>query len=69
VRLPLPGTKPLARIGEFSIILAAVGLSFGLLSPEDRNLIPAGAIASITLNSLVFRTRTPCNGGTPDGHA
>jgi CPA2 family monovalent cation:H+ antiporter-2 len=44
-----------ARIGEFSFILAALGLSLGLLSPEGQNLILAGAIVSVTLNPLVFR--------------
>ncbi len=45
----------LAQIGEFSFILAALGLGLGLLSPEGQNLILAGAIVSITLNPLVFR--------------
>ena len=44
----------LAQIGEFSFILAALGLSLGLLSLEAQNLILAGAILSITLNPLVF---------------
>jgi CPA2 family monovalent cation:H+ antiporter-2 len=45
----------LAQIGEFSFILASLGLGLGLLSPEGQNLILAGAIVSITLNPLVFR--------------
>jgi CPA2 family monovalent cation:H+ antiporter-2 len=44
----------LARISEF-FILAALGSSLGLLSPEGRNLVLAGAIVAITLNPLVFR--------------
>ncbi len=44
----------LAQIGEFSFILAALGVSLGLLPPEGRDLILAGAILSITLNPLVF---------------
>jgi len=44
----------LAQIGEFSFILAALGLSLGLLSPEGQSLILAGALLSITLNPLAF---------------
>ncbi len=45
----------LAQIGEFSFILAGLGVSLGLLSMEGQNLILAGAIISIALNSLVFK--------------
>jgi K+:H+ antiporter len=45
----------LAQIGEFSFILAALGLALGLLPYEGQNLILAGAIISISLNPLVFR--------------
>ncbi len=44
----------LAQIGEFSFILAGLGLSYGLLDAEGFNLILAGALFSITLNPLVF---------------
>jgi CPA2 family monovalent cation:H+ antiporter-2 len=44
----------LAQIGEFSFILAAFGVSFGLISTDARNLIIAGALFSIILNPLVF---------------
>lgn len=44
----------LAQIGEFSFILAGLGVSLGLISPDGRNLILAGALVSIALNSLVF---------------
>ena len=44
----------LAQIGEFSFILAALGIDLGLLSPEGRDLILAGAILSIFLNPLAF---------------
>lgn len=44
----------LAQIGEFSFILAAFGVTFGLISTEARNLIIAGALLSIILNPLVF---------------
>jgi len=45
----------LAQIGEFSFILAGMGVSLHLLPPEGYNLILAGALLSITLNPLVFR--------------
>jgi CPA2 family monovalent cation:H+ antiporter-2 len=44
----------LAQIGEFSFILAGLGLGLGLLPTEARNLILAGSILSITLNPLFF---------------
>lgn len=49
----------LAQIGEFSFILAALGLSLGLLPVEAQSLIVAGAFISITLNPLVFRVIEP----------
>ena len=44
----------LAQIGEFSFILAGMGVSLGLLPLEGQNLILAGAVISIALNPLVF---------------
>jgi CPA2 family monovalent cation:H+ antiporter-2 len=44
----------LAQIGEFSFILAALGVGLGILPPEGRDLILAGAIISIVLNPLIF---------------
>ena len=49
----------LAQIGEFSFILAALGVSLGLLPVEAQNLILAGAFISITLNPFVFRVIEP----------
>ncbi|NNG80775.1 cation:proton antiporter [Acinetobacter sp. ANC 5378] len=49
----------LAQIGEFSFILATLGLSLNLLSIEGQNLILAGALISITLNSFVFSAIEP----------
>jgi CPA2 family monovalent cation:H+ antiporter-2 len=45
----------LAQIGEFSFILAGLGVSLGLLPAEGQSLILAGALLSITLNPLMFR--------------
>jgi len=44
----------LAQIGEFSFILAGLGISYKLLPAEGLNLILAGALLSITLNPLCF---------------
>ncbi len=44
----------LAQIGEFSFILAALGTGLGVLPPEARDLILAGAIISIFLNPFIF---------------
>jgi CPA2 family monovalent cation:H+ antiporter-2 len=49
----------LAQIGEFSFILANLGVSLGLLPADARSLILAGAIISIALNPLVFRAIEP----------
>ena len=44
----------LAQIGEFSFILAGLGVSLALLPKEGSDLILAGAIFSILLNPLLF---------------
>lgn len=49
----------LAQIGEFSFILAGMGVSLGLLTLEGQNLILAGAVISIALNPIVFSAIEP----------
>lgn len=49
----------LAQIGEFSFILASLGMSLGLLTQEGQNLILAGALLSIAMNSLLFALMAP----------
>ena len=44
----------LAQIGEFSFILAGLGLSLKLLPEQGRDLILAGAIITILINPLLF---------------
>lgn len=44
----------LAQIGEFSFILAGLGVSLALLPERARDLVLAGAILSILLNPLLF---------------
>jgi CPA2 family monovalent cation:H+ antiporter-2 len=46
----------LAQIGEFSFILAGLGVSLGLLPDEGRDLVLAGAIGSILLHPFIFAT-------------
>jgi CPA2 family monovalent cation:H+ antiporter-2 len=54
VSTALTVSASLAQIGEFSFILAGLGVALGLLPEEGRDLILAGALLSITLNPLVF---------------
>jgi len=49
----------LAQIGEFSFILAALGISLGMLPQEGQSLILAGAILSIALNPVMFLLTGP----------
>jgi CPA2 family monovalent cation:H+ antiporter-2 len=44
----------LAQIGEFSFILADLGIGLGVLPERARHLILAGSILSILVNPLVF---------------
>jgi CPA2 family monovalent cation:H+ antiporter-2 len=48
----------MAQIGEFSFILADLGIGLGVLSDEARHLILAGSILSILVNPLVFALPT-----------
>lgn len=49
----------LGQIGEFSFILAGMGLSLGLLPAEGMSLVLAGALISIALNPFVFAAVGP----------
>jgi CPA2 family monovalent cation:H+ antiporter-2 len=55
VRTALTISASLAQIGEFSFILAALGVTLGLLPAEGQSLIVAGALLSISLNPLAFK--------------
>ena len=61
-RTALTVSAALAQIGEFSFILAGMGVSLEVLPEAGLSLIVAGALLSITLNPLVFRlaTRVRC---------
>ena len=44
----------LAQIGEFSFILIGLGVTYDLIPEEGRDLVLAGALASIAFNPLMF---------------
>ncbi len=49
----------LAQIGEFSFILAGLGVSLGLMPAEGMSLILASALISIALNPVLFAAVEP----------
>lgn len=51
----------LAQIGEFSFILAGLGVAYGLLPVEGQSLVLAGSLISIALNPLVFAAIEPAS--------
>jgi CPA2 family monovalent cation:H+ antiporter-2 len=55
MRTALTVAVGLAQIGEFSFILAALGVSLQVLPTEGTDLLVATAILSIALNPLLFR--------------
>jgi monovalent cation:H+ antiporter-2, CPA2 family len=58
-RTALVVAASLAQVGEFSFILAGLGMALGLLPEEGNSLILAGALISIALNPLVFSAVQP----------
>jgi K+:H+ antiporter len=54
LRTALTMGASLSQIGEFSFILAGLGVTLKLLPEEGRDLILAGAILSILVNPLLF---------------
>ncbi|MBK1615922.1 sodium:proton antiporter [Rubrivivax gelatinosus] len=49
----------LAQIGEFSFILAGLGVVLGVLPPEGNSLVLAAALISIAANPLLFAAIEP----------
>jgi CPA2 family monovalent cation:H+ antiporter-2 len=49
----------MAQIGEFSFILAKLGVTLRLLPADGQNLVLVAALVSIALNSFVFSTVEP----------
>jgi len=59
VKTALVVAASLAQVGEFSFILAGLGMSLGLLPKEGHSMILAGALISIALNPVVFAVVGP----------
>ena len=55
VRSALLISASLAQIGEFSFILAGLGIALNVFPEQGRDLILAGALVSITVNPLLMR--------------
>ncbi len=49
----------LAQIGEFSFILAGMGVALGLMPVEGQSLVLAGALISIAANAALFAAVEP----------
>ena len=49
----------LAQIGEFSFILAGLGVGLGILPEEGRSLVLAGALVSIAIHAPLFGALEP----------
>jgi CPA2 family monovalent cation:H+ antiporter-2 len=54
-RVGLAVAGALAQIGEFSFMLALLGIQLGALSAEAMNTIVAAALISITLNPMLYK--------------
>lgn len=55
LRVALAVAVALAQIGEFSFILASLGTELKILPPQATDTLVAAAIASISLNPLLYR--------------
>jgi CPA2 family monovalent cation:H+ antiporter-2 len=59
LRTALTVSASLAQIGEFSFILAGLGMTLGLLPPEAYNLVLTSALLSIAINPAIFALINP----------
>jgi CPA2 family monovalent cation:H+ antiporter-2 len=59
LRAALAVAVALAQIGEFSFMLAALGVQLGVLPGEANNALVAAAIVSISLNPVLYRLVNP----------
>ncbi|SDF90896.1 cation:proton antiporter [Desulfovibrio legallii] len=55
LRLCLAVSASLSQIGEFSFILAGMGISLGLFDERVNNAIIPAAMISITINPMIYR--------------
>jgi CPA2 family monovalent cation:H+ antiporter-2 len=58
-RVALAVAVALAQVGEFTFMLAALGSGLGVLPDAATNALVAAAIASITVNPLLYRLVDP----------
>lgn len=65
LKTALAVSASLAQIGEFSFILAGLGVSLKLLPVEGESLILAGAIIAIAINPLVCAAAAWLHGKVP----
>lgn len=68
LRTALAVAMALAQIGEFSFILADLGLQLHVLSREATNALVAAAIVSISLNPLLYRLIDPLESRLRNSH-
>jgi monovalent cation:H+ antiporter-2, CPA2 family len=59
LRVSLTVGAALSQVGEFSFILATLGLSLALIPEDAFQLVVAAALVSITLNPFLFRLIEP----------
>lgn len=63
LRRPLPlalsVSVALAQVGEFSFILAGMGLMYNILPPDANQAIILAAVVSISLNPILYRQIGP----------
>jgi CPA2 family monovalent cation:H+ antiporter-2 len=59
VRTAITVSASLAQIGEFSFILAGLGVTLELLPTDGRDYVLAGALLSIALNPVCFAAVAP----------
>jgi monovalent cation:H+ antiporter-2, CPA2 family len=58
-RVAFISATSLAQVGEFSFMVAALGMQLGVLSAEATQVLVAVSIISITLNPLLFKLLVP----------
>ncbi len=68
LRTALAVAMALAQIGEFSFILADLGLQLNVLNQETTNALVASAIVSISLNPLLYRMIDPLESRLRNSH-
>lgn len=60
-RIGLGVAAALGQIGEFSFIIATLGVSLGIFSGDATNGLIGAAVVSISLNSIIYKTVAPIN--------